>query len=295
MLNDYNSVEQSMSQRQHYVPQFYLRGWTSSGEGLVWLYRKGRPPRRVSIRKAGQEPDFYAFTDDEGVYDGGSVEKELEKLDTAAAPVIKKIEDRAPITTAERELLSRFISVLWRRVPQHREVVNDTFRELLPACLERLREDFAAWRAAGKNPERIDKLEKEVQRIEELYGKEVPAYFFTNNLRRDSVFEEALARMDWAFLQATPDTPFLTCDNPVLYNEGSGIGDAERGIVLFPLSKELMLQAMWATSFRGACVPIPDAEVRRLNRYVVENAHREVYASVKSSGFMALVNKRMGD
>lgn len=44
---------------------------------------------------------------------------------------------------------------------------------------------------------------------------------------------------------------------------------------------------------RTGLVPIPDAEVRRLNRYVVENAHREVYASVKSVGFTMLVNKRM--
>jgi cation transport regulator ChaB len=54
-----------------------------------------------------------------------------------------------------------------------------------------------------------------------------------------------------------------------------------------------MLQGMWITSFHSAYVPIPDADVRRLNRYVVENAHREVYASVKSAGFTMLVNKRM--
>lgn len=83
-----------MSQRQHYVPQFYLRGWTTGGEGLVWVYRKGQQPRRVSIRKAGQELDFYAFTDSMGVYDGESVEKELEKLDTATALVIRRVRER---------------------------------------------------------------------------------------------------------------------------------------------------------------------------------------------------------
>jgi hypothetical protein len=120
-----------------------------------------------------------------------------------------------------------------------------------------------------------------------------PSSFFTNNLRRASIFEEAIARMDWAYLQATPDTPFLTCDDPVVYSKGSGIRDTEKGIVLFPLSKNLMLQGMWITRHRSAYVPIRDADVRRLNRYVVENAFRQVYAPVKSSGFMALVNKRM--
>jgi len=45
--------------------------------------------------------------------------------------------------------------------------------------------------------------------------------------------------------------PSLTCDGPVLYNKGSGIGDAEHGIALFPLSKDLILQGAWVTSLRG--------------------------------------------
>jgi hypothetical protein len=219
----------------------------------------------------------------------------LEKLDTEAAPVIRKIADRTALTTADRELLSRFISVLWRRVPRHRELVNKAARQMLPAYVGRLLQDLAALRAAGKNPEQIERLEREARQVEEGYTKEVPNYFFTNNLRRASVFEEAVARMDWAYLQATPDTPFLTCDDPVVYSKGSGIGDTEMGVVLFPLSKNLLLQGMWVAEHRSAYVPIRDADVRRLNRYVVENAYREVYAPAKSTSFMALVNKRMKD
>lgn len=283
-----------MSQRQHYVPQFYLRGWTTAGEGLVWVYQKGQPPRRVSIRKAAQELDFYAFTDNTGVYDNESVEKELEKLDTAAAPVIRKARERTALITADRELLSRFISVLWRRVPQHRETVNNMLKEMMPAYFEQLKADLAALRAEGNDPERIEKLEREVSDIEKMYMEKVPEYFFTNNLKRASNFEYLLNRMDWAFLEATPNTPFLTSDAPVVSNiRGTGLGDTKNGIVLFPLSKDLMLQGMWVTSFNSAYVPIKDTDIQRLNRYVVEIAYKEVYASIKSLEFMTLVNKRM--
>jgi Protein of unknown function (DUF4238) len=284
-----------MSQRQHYVPQFYLRGWTTGGEGLVWVYRKGQRPRPLSIAKrVGQEPDFYAFTDSSGVYDSRSVEKKLEKLDDAAASVLQKITERAALTAANRELLSRFISVQWRRVPKHREAVNNRLKDLMPSYFDGLREDIAALRASGRSPERLEESEARVLEIQKQYMERVPDYFFTRNIERASIFEELLVRMDWAFLQTTADSPFLTCDAPVLSNvDGTGLGDPQNGIVLFPLSKDLMLQGMWVTTFRGAYVRIPDEHVRRFNRYVVEAAHREVYASVKSAGFTTLVNKRM--
>lgn len=81
----------------------------------------------------------------------------------------------------------------------------------------------------------------------------------------------------------------------MLYSKGSGIADVEQGIILFPLSKDLMLQGMWNTPFGGAYVQIPEEDVQRFNSYVVETAHREVYASVKSEDFMALVNEKMKD
>jgi len=46
-----------------------------------------------------------------------------------------------------------------------------------------------------------------------------------------------------------------------------------KGIVLFPISKDLLLQAMWITTFRNAYVPINDIEVRRFNGYIADEAH----------------------
>jgi hypothetical protein len=284
-----------MSQRQHYVPQFYLRGWVPEGEGLIWVYTKTQQPRRLSIRKAGQEPDFYAFTDRHGINDSVSIEKELEKLDTAAAPVIKRIREREPLTDVDRELLSRFISVLWRRVPEHREVVDGSLRDMMPEYFEHLRDELKTLRSEKENAERIERVQQEVNRLEKEYMNKIPAYFFTENLQRPSMFETLLVKMDWAFLQAKSDTPFLTSDNPVVYSRGTGLGDLDNGIVLFPLSKDLMFQGMWKSSFRNSYVSIRDSDARRFNRYVVENAYKQVYASSKSSGVMALVSKRMRD
>jgi hypothetical protein len=281
-----------MDQRQHYVPQFYQRGWTENNEGLIWVYRKNETPKRQSIgKRVGMEVNFYGDED---------VEKEISKeaLEDSAARVVQKIRDRNQIMPDDKKCLSRFISVFWRRVPKHRITVNETCQEMLPTVVGKYRQEISAI-----TPETETQAAKaahvlaELDRVEEQYTAEIPDYFFINNIKRASVFEEALCHMDWAFFEVKRDdpynSPFITSDAPVVWSKGCGIGDKEKGIVLFPISKDLLLQAMWVTSFRNAYVPINDVEVRRFNGYIADEAHTEVYASKKSSGLMALVNNRM--
>lgn len=71
---------------------------------------------------------------------------------------------------------------------------------------------------------------------------------------------------------------------------GADLGLPE-GVVTFNDAKGV---EHWVNQLPGRVHADPDAEVRRLNHYVVERMHREVYASVKSVGFTTLVNKRMG-
>jgi len=281
-----------MDQRQHYVPQFYQRGWTQNNEGLIWVYRKNEVPRRQSIsKKVGMEFNFYG---DE------VVEKEIsdEALEDSAARVVQKIRNHNPITSDDKKSLSRFISVFWRRVPKHKLTVNEKCQEMLPAIVGKYRQEISALTPETKTQaSRAAHLLAELDRIEEQYTAELPDYFFINNIKRVSIFEDALFHMDWAFFEVKKDNPynnpFITSDAPVVFSKGCGIGDKEKGILLFPISKDLLLQAMWITSFRNAYVPINDVDVRRFNGYIAEEAHTEVYASKKSSGLMALVNRRM--
>lgn len=281
-----------MDQRQHYVPQSYQWGWTENDEGLIWVYRKNEVPKRLSIKKrVGMGINFYG---DE------TVEKEVSDaaVESAAALVLQKIREHDPITPDDKKSLSRFISVFWRRVPKHKLTVDETCQEMLPAVVNKYRQEISAIVPETETQAaRAAHLLAELDSVEEQYTAEIPDYFFINNLKRASVFEEALFNMDWAFFEVKKDdpynNPFITSDSPVVWSKGCGIGDKEKGIVLFPISKDLLLQAMWVTSFRNAYVPISDVEVRRFNGYIVEEAHTEVYASKKSSGLMALVNSRM--
>jgi hypothetical protein len=82
--------------KHHYVPEFYLKGFCR--EGKLWVYDRERdfydylPPETLGIKK-----HFYSFTDENGQRDV-SAEKELSRVENAAAPVIRKLETGRQIT-----------------------------------------------------------------------------------------------------------------------------------------------------------------------------------------------------
>lgn len=54
--------------RQHYLPQFLQRGFTSaSSSRTTWLYRKNAAPREVGLRDVGVEENFYSVESDSSV------------------------------------------------------------------------------------------------------------------------------------------------------------------------------------------------------------------------------------
>lgn len=107
------------------------------------------------------------------------------------------------------------------------------------------------------------------------------------------MFERVLLAMDWVYFKSTPDTEFLTCDNPVVFNKGTGLKD-QNAVIIFPLSRKLLLQAMWISNYRGSYVQLADTQIRTMNRYVVRNSLSEVYASKRSKILQNFVSKWIG-
>jgi hypothetical protein len=107
------------------------------------------------------------------------------------------------------------------------------------------------------------------------------------------MFERVMYFMDWAFFKASPNTEFLTCDDPVLFSKGSGLKDRE-AVIMFPLSRNLFFQAMWISEWRNTYQNLEEAQLRQLNEYVVSNAHKQVYASKNSNDIADLVQEKIG-
>jgi Protein of unknown function (DUF4238) len=285
--------------KHHYIPKFYQRGFINDKSNQIWVYEKGRQPRRLAIRKAGMKIAFYGFTKRHGELDIETVERELSRVDDYGAKVIQRIEKRHPLDDKQRRRLCRFVSVMWRRTPKHMEQANKMAKEMMPGFLA-VHDDEWLRRTIGERygssveaQGMLEKWQGELQDIRDRYSRNVPDFLFPSNTLRDSMFERVMYFMDWAFFQASPNTEFLTCDDPVLFSKGSGLKDRE-AVIMFPLSRNLFFQAMWISEWANSYQPLDETQIRQLNEYVVRNAHQQVYSSKKSNEITGLVNEQIG-
>lgn len=285
--------------KHHWVPRFYQRGFASERPNSVWVYEKGQNPRQVSIRRVGMKTALYGFSKRTGEVDTESIEKELSRIDDYGAKVIQRIERKNPLDDKGRRRLCKFVSVMWRRTPKHMEQVNKMATEWMPGFFE-TRDDGWLRRTVqerfGSSPvaeSKYHEWKSDLEQIRNQYSQTVPDFLFASNTVRESMFERVMYFMDWVFFKASPDTEFLTCDDPVLFSKGSGLKDRE-AVIMFPLSKELFFQAMWISQWGSTYQTLDEDQLKQLNEYVVRNAHKQVYSSKNCRETLDLVNQKLG-
>jgi hypothetical protein len=293
------SKPQGTQTKHHFIPEFYQRGFIGDGSGLIWVYRKNREPRQFSVRKLGMELDLYGFTKLDGSVDSNTVEAALSKLESEAALVIRHIEKGFTPDDDQRWTLSRFVSVMWRRTVKHKTESKAAVSAILQNFVDQNDDEFIDAKVKGRSMSLSDETEFRLQLAQELrtirqkYLGEMPNYLFTNNIIRESTFEYAMMSMDWGFFKSTVDTEFLTCDDPVVFNKPTGLQDPS-AVIMFPLSRRLLVQAMWPSRYRCRGIRPTDSIVRYFNRCIVQNAQSQVYASKRSHTLARFVNKWIG-
>jgi hypothetical protein len=225
--------------RNHYIPEFYQRGFIADDCGLIWVYEKGRQPRQESVRKTGMELNLYAFVNQKKELDTQTIENELARLDSDGARVIHKLEKGLLLTETERWTLCRFVSVMWRRTIKHKNQAEQMATGMIKKFFEdhddkwlydRLRERV---KSETETKTLFDKQKAELEEIREEYTRQVPSFLFPSNALRESMFEKVLFTMDWAYFRATRDTEFVTCDDPVAFNKGTGLKN-KQAVIIFP-------------------------------------------------------------
>ena len=85
-------METNNPRRHHFLPVSYLRNFCSD-EGDLYVYERGKLPRKSIPQKEAHIRDFYAYEGESG--ENFEVEKILSKYESEAAPVIQGIVNRA--------------------------------------------------------------------------------------------------------------------------------------------------------------------------------------------------------
>src|SRR5436305_1010969 len=109
---DYIRLRMAEYERQHYLPQFYLRGFTDPGkQGHVWAYRSFDPQWKLrGVGVTAQERYYYSFIDETGRHNH-SIEKALQRIEMLIAPALKKLTETSdPLTTDERMAVARMVT-----------------------------------------------------------------------------------------------------------------------------------------------------------------------------------------
>jgi hypothetical protein len=268
---------------KHYVPRFYLDGFTSNGR--LWAHDKVAG-RSFSTQPKSVANESDAYPDDLERYFANEIEDR-------AKDAIVKVRRLQPLSSADRDVLADYIVSLWKRVPAARQramesmpTVGSSVRNEIISRLEWIEKENPALAPL------VAEKKMQVETIVESHcdGSRHDVWHQTQRLEMTPKIGDALKAMHWRFLFA-PDGMLLTSDNPVFFFAHEGIGSPQSELTL-PFSSTV---AIWAN--RRPDLPLTTMRfspyaLKELNRRTVFNASRFVFSAENEAWVLPLVLKK---
>lgn len=270
----------------HYIPQYYLKGFASPSDDMIWVYEKGGSLKfPANIKKIAQKTNYYST----------EVERYLTKeIENPANSVIKKIRDRKQLTQSEKVKLAIYMVVMLKRVPQSKI----RMKKMAPAVAQSLQQkwDKKISKSILENPSQTDLFEKgraEIKAYLEKYLKNIPKDIWLELITPEKTpnIVKVIPQMTWLFLTCEKFPAFLTCDNPVFYFQSIGIGKPESEIT-FPISSNIVLWATWRSDIQEGYSPIKNQAIKEINRRTATNATRFIYHARDEDWIPRFINKQ---
>lgn len=270
----------------HYVPQFWLAGFTDTGEkdGRLWVTDLKRQKQWQSKpENAGHRRDFYRLTDD-AAKDPVAFEKVFSRIESAFAPLLKALDERprGPYLN-EWKSIFMYIAIQWMRVPAFRpmllRIADGIHRRFFEEALG-TPETWGAWLkecgiapdAPGSDYESMAKFEREHNYT---LSAEADWYLY----RGFKAIESVSATLEGRYWRASISVPggFIGSDNPVVMDgpKGGLVGFKNAEIVLFPVSRHVIL--VGATR-KIKPVMATYNRVAALNTFMMMTAEAQVYS-----------------
>lgn len=106
-------MKKNVPKRHHYIPQYYLKGFSIPETEKVWVYHKNdkqKDSHDTNVMNLGVEKYFYKLN----LYEGDDDTKVLEEyfaneIEGPANPILSKIAERKRINSLEKDVLSFYI------------------------------------------------------------------------------------------------------------------------------------------------------------------------------------------
>jgi len=250
--------------RHHFLPQFYLAGFTLSGQrdGELWaLWLKDGRRWRGKPETLGYEKDFYRVGEVAGVAPE-AVEQLFAKVESDMAPVLRTLVERQALPdrgSPEFDLLINLVALMATRVPRLRSVLQEFMGSIARQMAHLTIASPHAFRSAGDTarkagadlPEAPDyeAMRKFIE--EDHYRVEVDQSWLIGQIFQSiDILLPLLGSRQWSLLIADDEgCDFVTSDNPVAVSWSQAqprgfFGPAfglRRTDVTFPLSRRLVM------------------------------------------------------
>jgi hypothetical protein len=283
------------TRRHHYLPQFYLRKFTSRGERrLLWEYDKHTAAvRRSSPKQSGFSPNHHSFTRTGGRVDGETIEARIKRdFEDPMVPVYETLRRRALLNQKEWIAFCLFAASMMVRVPNYIANTQSMLTKLFQRSFDIMKHHDDEFR------ERCLKRGLPLEVLESAHVSSATRdAALTFSLASFHIPGKIFTRMSWQFLHSAPGSLFATGDNPVFYCDPehqpsgllTGVGLADRTIeVTFPLSRNVCALGTWYETVR-LHVDVEPKTVDLVNARTVGAALRFVYSSKNSRRILELV------
>ena len=274
----------------HYVPQFWLAGFTDTGEkdGRLWVTDLKRQKQWPSNpENAGHRHDFYRLSGADA-RDPVAFEKLFSRIEGAYAPLLKALDKgpRGPFRH-EWESLFMYIAVQWIRVPAFRPMVlrvaDGIHRRFLAEALK-TPESWAAWlKKAGFAPnapeadyDSMVKFERELEREHNYTLSAEPEWYLYRGFKAIEGVAKTLAERYWRACISVKGG-FIGSDNPVVMDgpKGQLVGFKNAEIVLFPVSRHVLL---FGANHRVKPMQATYRRVAAVNTFTMMTADEQVFS-----------------
>jgi hypothetical protein len=278
---------------QHYLPQFYLKGFAMKGS--LWVFEKGKPPRESTPKSEAHRPDYYTHSEN-GQRDE-TAETFLATIESRGAPVIRKLANpHYKLIPENVQDIYLFVAFMFVRVPSWREHLDKLAVATAKTLNKKVAQDKERFydlynrvqQETGKSVADPEKLRHQMLKAQ-YDGYEIvqgsKAFNIESMLKSGwSVFDKC-KEFGYQVLYAPAGKFFFASDSPVFTllpdpktKEATlGTGFGWPGVeVYFPLNKRACLQLKSGLS--GYSVNVSERRVDYINRITMMFATQHLYS-----------------
>jgi hypothetical protein len=265
----------------HEIPKFYLKGFSASGSSFLWVFERDKPfnpglkhsknnPAWRGIKTIGLRSDSYATRGPDGKSDY-SYESRLQREEQKANKALSKVRNQEEITIADKEVIAGYIQLMIKRLTRRDDRVTTQILDPLINSFhwDGLQRELAFRGQFGKAlqvPKARELLQSKEGKSLLLHESMVTTYEMTH---------EAMLRMPWNLLVASEGEYFITSDNPIIYDEHSGL---LKSPLIFPISQRVILLGEWSQGEDLSYKAMSAEETRKFNTVIVRYAIKEIYS-----------------